>query len=118
MDPKFNLKSDGLHSFIEKFKNRALNHGWCDICTIPVPPTVAAPEAAIPVYNLLEQFGMMRLANIKADALTYQFAEGRAAQNLQQIYQFAYTSVDDLAQANVATHEQNSSNHPIHSCNP
>jgi hypothetical protein len=41
LELKFNLKSDGLHSFIEKFKNGA----WNVICIIPVAPAVAVPAS-------------------------------------------------------------------------
>jgi hypothetical protein len=79
MELKFNLKSDGLHSFIEKFKNRALNQGWSAICTIPVAPAVVVPGAENPSYTLLDQFGRMSLEDIKTHSLTYQFAAGRPA---------------------------------------
>jgi hypothetical protein len=107
MEPKFNLKSDGLHSFIDKFKNRALNQGWAAICTIPVTPANHVAGTTIPTYDLLEQFGRMSLADIKAHALTYQFRQGRAAQNSHQMYQFAYASLDDLTQGKVAILEKN-----------
>jgi uncharacterized membrane protein YgcG len=107
MELKFNLKSDGLHSFIEKFKNRALNQGWSGICTIPVAQAGAVAGAESPTYNLLDQFGRMSLQDIKAHALTYQFASERAAQNSHQMYQFAYTSLDEQAQARVAILEKN-----------
>jgi hypothetical protein len=110
LDPKYNLKSDGLHPFLEKFKNRSLNQNWAGICTIPVaPPAVpnvaAVPEANIPDYNLLTQFGRMSVADIRAKAETYQFAENRDAQNSHQMYQFAFNSLDDQAQAKLTLKE-------------
>jgi hypothetical protein len=40
----------------------------------------------------------MTLANVEAAARTYQFDEGREAQNSHQLFQFLYRSLDDSAQ--------------------
>jgi hypothetical protein len=104
LDPKYNLKSDGLHPFLEKFKNRSLNQNWAGICIIPVAPVIAVPAAVIPEYNLLTQFGRMSLADVRAKAETYQFEQG-SAQHSHQMYQFAFNSLDDQGQAKLTLKE-------------
>ena len=47
----------------------------------------------------------MTLANVKAKADSYQYGQGRPAQNSHQMYEFLYCSLNDDAQASVALRE-------------
>jgi hypothetical protein len=105
LETKYDLDTGHLYSFLQKVRNRAMNQNWSGICTIPVHPLTVVAGQNIPEYDLLTQYGRMTLANIKAFSLTYQFDQGRSAQNAHQMYEFLYSSLNDEAQARVALKE-------------
>jgi hypothetical protein len=47
----------------------------------------------------------MSLADVRAKAETYQFEQGRSAQNSHQMYQFTFNYLDDQAQAKLTLKE-------------
>jgi len=106
LDPKYDLKSDGLFTFLQKVRNRAIEQDWENILRIAVPPATPIAGQAAPIYNIVTEYGRMSMANVDASARrTYAFAQNRNAQNSHQLFQFLYRSMDDAAQARIGVHE-------------
>lgn len=105
LENKYDLDPGHLYGFLQKVRNRAMNQNWQEICKIPVGPTIVVPDAVIPEYDLLTEYGRMTLAHVRSHAGSYQFVSGRSAQNAHQMYEFLYSSLDDDAQVRVAAKE-------------
>jgi hypothetical protein len=68
LDPMCDLKSEGLFTFLQKVRNRAIEQDWDGILQIAVPPAPAIQGQAVPVMNLVTQCGMIIMANVDAPA--------------------------------------------------
>ena len=56
LDPKYDLKSGGLFTFLQKVCNRAMEQDWDNILRIEVPPATPIAGQAPPVYNLVTEY--------------------------------------------------------------
>jgi hypothetical protein len=61
----------------------------------------AAPPPVAVTYNLLTQYGMVTLDQLRARAEIYENANGRDAQNAHMMYQCLYNSLTDEAKLKV-----------------
>jgi hypothetical protein len=88
LDPMCDLKSGGLFTFLQKVRNRAIEHEWDGILRIGVPPTTNIQGQTAPVCNLVTQHGMMTMANVDTSLRTCAFTQSQNAQNSHQLLQF------------------------------
>ena len=64
-ETKFDLKSENLTVFLGKVNERARIYNWDTILQVP---TVGPPAANV---HIIEHYGMVKLAECRAHALTY-----------------------------------------------
>jgi hypothetical protein len=88
---KYSGKVD-MHIFLTKVKERGQLFGWKSIIEIPKDGSKK---------DLIDQYGLIDLEDIKAHALTYENEAGRDAQNASQMFTFLSASLTDEAQAMV-----------------
>jgi hypothetical protein len=77
---KYDLKSEGLKSFLESVRVRAKLYGWMDILDIP--------DATGAVVSILDQYGNITMDECRAHATVYMAARNRNTQNSVMLYQF------------------------------
>ena len=84
----------GRHAyfFLKNVKERGQLFGWQSILNVPMGDTTK---------NLIDQYGLVELEDIKAHALIYENEAGRNAQNASQMYTFLSASLTDEAKAMV-----------------
>ena len=80
LDPKYDLQSGGLFTFLQKVRNRAIEQDWEAILRISVPPAALIAGQAAPTYNLVTEYGRMTMANVDASSRTYAFLESKCAE--------------------------------------
>ena len=89
LTPKYDGNALGLHIFLKKVKERGHDFGWRAILDIP--------KADGTIKNLIDQYGLIELAEIQAHATTYENEGGRNGQNASQMYTFLFESLTDEA---------------------
>jgi hypothetical protein len=85
---KYSGNAIDLHLFLKNVKERAQAYGWQAILNIPKDGETK---------NLIDQYGLLNLADIMDHAATYEDAIGRNAQNSSQMYYFLYASLSEEA---------------------
>lgn len=77
-----------MHVFLKNVNERGLFFGWENILNVPKDGGTR---------NLIEQYGLITLQDIRAHASVYENALGRDAQNASQMYNFLYSSLSNEA---------------------
>ena len=98
---KFTGEAKDLHLFLKDFKERASMNGWGTITTVTVPEEAGPPIVPAHSYDLVSQYGIITLAQIRAQAEVYEIASGRDAQNSSLMYQCLYNSLTEEAKLKV-----------------
>jgi hypothetical protein len=80
LDNKFDCKSDGIVEFLTALNVRAREYGWND-SVLSIPKVVTGMH-----INLLQGYGMIDLADIRAHVLTYRHHICRAAQDSVMLF--------------------------------
>ena len=96
---EFDCQPGNLKVFLEKVKNRAMATGWNDI--LNVPTDLAEPDQTI---NLISEYGLLSLEQVRAHAETYVNAAVRAAQDSFQLYMCLMKTLTKEAQAKIMLH--------------
>jgi len=86
IDTTFDGSQKNLKVFLEALKTKSTTFGWDDLC-LNVPDTGGIDR------DLLVQYGMLSVENIRAHATTYTGAETRAAQAATQLAVCLKTSI-------------------------
>ena len=89
LTPKYDGNALGLHIFLKKVKERGHDFGWKAIIDIP--------KADGTTKNLIDQYGLIELEEIRAHAVVYENQAGRNGQNASQMYTFLFESLTDEA---------------------
>jgi hypothetical protein len=84
---KYDLKSEGLKSFLESVRVRAKLYGWMEILDVP--------DATGLVLSILDQYGNISMEECRAHAMIYMAARNRNTQNSVMLYQFLLNSIDE-----------------------
>jgi hypothetical protein len=84
---KYNLKPEGLKSFLESVRVRAKLYGWMEILDVP--------DAAGVVLSILDQYGNISMDECRAHATLYMNARNRNTQNSVMLYQFLLNSIEE-----------------------
>jgi hypothetical protein len=83
---KYTGEMTGLHIFLKDVRKQAQLFNWQHIISIPV-----WIEAGTNVMrDLIDQYGLIKLSEIKDHALTYELGNNRKAQDSAQMYNFLY----------------------------
>jgi hypothetical protein len=90
---KYSGNTIGLHVFLRDIQERAREYGWDEILTIPIMDPAGEPA----IRNLIKQYGLITLADIRSHATIYENQAGRNAQNASQMYTFLYKSLSEEA---------------------
>ena len=89
----YDCKPEGLYQFLQSVSNRARAFGWDDaaggILQIPIIPN--DPNSQL--NNLIENYGRISLAEIRAFEETYLSLEIRPAQDAWMLYQCLMSSI-------------------------
>ena len=85
---KYSGNTADMHIFLKNVKERGQSFGWNTILNVPKGDGVK---------NLIDQYGLLDLNDIKTHALAYENASGRDAQNASQMYNFLYASLSEQA---------------------
>jgi hypothetical protein len=85
---KYNGNANEMHIFLKNVKERSQSFGWNNILQIPKEGET---------LNLIDQYGIIALADVQEHARTYESVNGRDAQNSSQMYNFLYASISDEA---------------------
>jgi hypothetical protein len=132
LDPKYDLKPDGLQAFLEHVRKRAFNFGFTSALEVPTQASLAAFRAASPIpppptsppprtstaaslttsssrtpvlvkRNLLTQYGTITLSECQEIAKTYfGTVRDRSCQNSAMLYNFISNSITDTALTELA----------------
>jgi hypothetical protein len=89
---RYNGKSNDMHIFLKNVKERAQLSGWEDILNIPKDGGTK---------NVIDEYGLIDLDDIRAHATDYENEAGRNAQNATQMYTFLSASMTDEAKSMV-----------------
>ena len=89
---RYNGKSNDMHIFLKHVKERAQLSGWEDIINIPKDGGTK---------NVIDEYGLIGLDDIRAHASDYENEAGRNAQNATQMYTFLSASMTDEAKSMV-----------------
>ena len=85
---KYTGNTIDMYDFLKNVKDRADSFGWGAIVTIPKDGLTK---------DLIEQYGLITLDDIRAHAQMYVNEQGRDAQNASQMYKFLYASLTEEA---------------------
>jgi hypothetical protein len=97
METKYDGSAKGLLIFITKVEQKAELFGWAPILTIPT---------AQGNLSLLDHYGQITLADIKAHAATYMNAESRQRQDSFHLKAFLGASLNDTFMMRVLAHKK------------
>jgi hypothetical protein len=97
METKYDGSAKGLVMFITKVEQKAELFGWEPILTIPT--------AMMGNLSLLDNYGQITLADIKAHAVTYMNAESRHRQDSFHLKAFLGASLNDAFMMRVLAHK-------------
>jgi hypothetical protein len=97
METKYDGSAKGLLMFITKVEQKAELFGWAPILTIPT--------ATMGNLSLLDHYGQITLADIKAHAITYMNAESRQRQDSFHLKAFLGASLNDTFMMRVLAHK-------------
>lgn len=86
---EFSLKDPNVDLFLEEWNTRATGNGLVDVLTITTG-VGANPQD----QYILDHFSLITLAECRAQSQAHLQANGRAAQNIQMIYECVTASVD------------------------
>jgi hypothetical protein len=89
LSSKYTGNAIDMHVFLKNVKKRAQSFGWRSILEIPT--------AGGTTKDLIDLYGLIELAEVKAHAMTYENEGGRDAQNASQMYEFLYNSLTEEA---------------------
>jgi hypothetical protein len=84
---KYDLKSEGLNSFLESVRVRAKLYVWMDILDVP--------DAANVGVSILDQYGNISMDECWAHATVYTAARNQDTQNSVMLYQFLLNSIEE-----------------------
>ena len=88
LSTKYSGNTSEMHIFLKNVNERGQSFGWQNILNVPKDGGTR---------NLVDQYGLITLEDIRAHALIYENALGRNAQNASQMYNFLYSSLSDEA---------------------
>ena len=94
LDYTFDVEQGSIQTFIESLKDRANMAGW---------NAENSDILSIGNFNLLEEYGVLTLEEIQADAANYIDTESRKAQNSYQMYVCIMGSLTDAGRAKLLT---------------
>jgi hypothetical protein len=84
---KYDLKPEGLKSFLESVRVRAKLYNWMNILDVP--------DAAGVVLSILDQYGNISMDECRAYATVFMGARNRDTQNSVMLYQFLLNSIEE-----------------------
>lgn len=93
LDIKFDGQSQNLILFLEGVSDRAKEFDWDSILTVPDGNGVNR--------NLLSQYGLLTLENVRAQAMTYVATASRTLQNADMLYKFLISSLEKDFRASI-----------------
>jgi hypothetical protein len=86
-DTKFNCETEGLRKMLVALDNRATEYGWTEtILQIP-------KQGERRMYNLINEYGMITMTDIKAHIDSYRYTRTRAAQDSVMMHQCIINSI-------------------------
>ena len=88
LSTKYSGNTNDMHIFLKNVKERGQTFGWQAITDVPKDGATK---------NLIEQYGLLELEDIRAHATIYENERERNAQNSSQMYNFLYSSLTDEA---------------------
>ena len=86
LSTKYSGNSSEMHIFLNNVNERGRSFGWQNILNVPKDGGTR---------NLVDQYGLVTLEDIRAHALIYKNALARDAQNASQMYNFLYSSLSE-----------------------
>ena len=89
LSTKYSGNTNEMHIFLKNVNEREQSLGWQHILNVP--------KDAGGTRDLIDQYGLITLEDIRAHALVYENALGRDAQNASQMYNFLYSPLSDEA---------------------
>ena len=95
---EYDLKPEGLKLFLSQINDRSRVAGWSDILEIPVV-LGAVPDVTV---NLISQYGVVTMVQVRAHAESYNAVQCRTAQDTNQLYLCLMNSLTAEAQAKVS----------------
>ena len=105
LSSKFSGGPHEIYLLLKDLKQRNTAFGWNGVTTVTIGggPAIAgaAPPPVAITYDLLTQYGMVTLDQLRARAEVYENANGREAQNAHMMYQCLYNSLTDEAKLKV-----------------
>ena len=96
---EFDCKPENLKPLLQKIRNRSMATGWDHI--LDIPTDLAEPDQTT---NLLGEYGLLTLEQVRAHAETYVNAAVRAAQDSFQLYMCLMKTLTKEAQAKIMLH--------------
>jgi hypothetical protein len=97
MDPLFDVEPAGLKLFLENVRKKAVSFNWMMTFAINVNGQF---------LSLIDNYGAMDMANVRAHALTYNGQHVRHAQNSLQIFNCLSASLTEGGMARVFLHSE------------
>jgi hypothetical protein len=94
---RYDLTPIKLKSFLDNVRQRAVIYGWNDV--LNVPTLAVAP--AIPINHVINNYGVVSMAECVAHANAYMLARDRTAQNAAMLYHFLFASLTQEARNKV-----------------
>ncbi len=88
LSTKYSGNTADMHIFLKNVKERGQTFGWQAIINVPKDGSTK---------SIIDQYGLLELADIRDHASTYENENGRNAQNASQMYNFLYASMSDEA---------------------
>jgi hypothetical protein len=105
LSSKFSGGPHEIYLLLKDLKQRNTAFGWNGVTTVTIGggPAIAgaAPPPVIVTYDLLTQYGVVTLDQLRARAEVYENANGRGTQNAHMMYQCLYNSLTDEANLKV-----------------
>ena len=92
---QFEVEEDSVQTFIELLRDRAAMSGWNEDAVSPITKCNN--------FNLLTEFGRIKLADLKADVANYIDQNTRKAQNSYQMYLCITNSLTEAGRAKILT---------------
>ena len=86
LSTKYSGNTSEMHIFLKNVNERGQSFGWQNILNVPKDGGTR---------NLVDQYGLVTLEDIRAHALIYKNALARDAQNASQMYNFLYSSLSE-----------------------
>lgn len=100
---KFSGGPNEIYLLLKDLMQRSQAFGWSGIIIVntAAPPAAGAPPPPAINRNLLTQYGLISLEQLRTKAIGYEDADGRAAQDSHMMYQCIYNTMTEEAKLKV-----------------